>query len=62
MTHPGMNIVLADLNSTVSLDSSLGVAGTNGIMFQTVPLAFTSPVKNAATWAHSKEFEVQRNY
>ena len=57
MTHPGMNIVLADLNSTVSLDSSLGVAGTNGIMFQTVPLAFTSPVKNAATWAHSKSLK-----
>ena len=57
MTHPGMEIVLADLNSTVPLDSSIGVAGTNGILFQTVPLAFTSPVNNAATWAYSKSLK-----
>jgi hypothetical protein len=53
MTHPGMPIVLANLTNTAILDSTLGVVGTNGIMFQTVPLAFTSPVNNAATWAKS---------
>ena len=57
MTHPGMSITLADLNSTVALDSTQGVAGTNGILFQTVPLAFTSPVNNAATWAQSKSLK-----
>ena len=46
MTNPGMNISLADLDSTVKLDPTLGVVGTNGIMFQTVPLAITSPVNN----------------
>jgi hypothetical protein len=53
MTHPGMPITLADASNTVSLDPAFGVEGTNGIMFQTVPLAFTSPVNNAATWAKS---------
>ncbi|MDG1557374.1 MAG: hypothetical protein P8Q98_06195, partial [Candidatus Poseidoniaceae archaeon] len=53
MTHPGMPIVLANLSNTAALDPTLGVVGTNGIMFQTVPLAFTSPVNNAATWAKS---------
>ncbi|MBT5595231.1 MAG: hypothetical protein HOJ60_06840 [Euryarchaeota archaeon] len=57
MTHPGMSITLADLNSTVALDPTQGVVGTNGILFQSVPLAFTSPVKNAATWAHSKSLK-----
>ena len=57
MTKPGMNITLADLDSTVALDSTQGVVGTNGILFQTVPLAFTSPVKNAATWAQSKSLK-----
>tara|TARA_Y100000766_G_scaffold112496_1_gene96451 strand:- start:41069 stop:49372 length:8304 start_codon:yes stop_codon:yes gene_type:complete len=57
MTHPGMSITLADLNSTVTLDPTLGVVGTNGIMFQTVPLAFTSPINNAATWAYSKSLK-----
>ena len=53
MTHPGMSITLADASNTVPLDPTFGVEGTNGIMFQTVPLAFTSPVNNAATWAKS---------
>ena len=53
MTHPGMAIQLADLDNPVALDPSFGVAGTNGILFQTVPLAFTSPVNYAATWAKS---------
>ena len=53
MTHPGMPIQLADLASPVTLDPAFGVAGTNGILFQTVPLAFTSPVSYAATWAKS---------
>ena len=53
MTHPGMPIVLANATNTATLDPTLGVVGTNGIMFQTVPLAFTSPVSNAATWAKS---------
>ena len=57
MTHPGMSITLADLNSTVALDPTQGVVGTNGILFQTVPLAFTSPVNNAATWAQSKSLK-----
>tara|TARA_B110000483_G_scaffold56604_1_gene70791 strand:- start:3031 stop:5967 length:2937 start_codon:yes stop_codon:yes gene_type:complete len=52
-----MSIILADLNSTVALDSTQGVVGTNGILFQTVPLAFTSPVNNAATWAQSKSLK-----
>ena len=53
MTHPGMAIQLANLSNTVALDPTMGVAGTNGILFQTVPLAFTSPVGYAATWAKS---------
>ena len=53
MTHPGMAIQLADLDNPVTLDPSFGVEGTNGILFQTVPLAFTSPVNYAATWAKS---------
>lgn len=53
MTHPGMPIQLADLTNPVTLDPAFGVVGTNGIMFQTVPLAFTSPVSYAATWAKS---------
>ena len=57
MTHPGMSITLVDLNSTVNLDSTQGVVGTNGILFQAVPLAFSSPVNNAATWAHSKSLK-----
>lgn len=57
MTRPGMNITLADLDSMVALDSTQGVAGTNGVLFQTVPLAFTSPVNNAATWAQSKSLK-----
>jgi len=56
-THPGMSIILADLTSTVALDSTQGVVGTNGILFQAVPLAFTSPVNNAATWAQSKSLK-----
>jgi hypothetical protein len=56
-THPGMSITLADLTSTVALDSTQGVVGTNGILFQAVPLAFTSPVNNAATWAQSKSLK-----
>jgi len=57
MTHPGMSITLVDLDSTVTLDSTQGVVGTNGILFQAIPLAFTSPVNNAATWVQSKSLK-----
>tara|TARA_B100001093_G_scaffold516803_1_gene596502 strand:+ start:46591 stop:54879 length:8289 start_codon:yes stop_codon:yes gene_type:complete len=57
MTHPGMEISLANLSSVVTLNPAFGVAGTNGILFQTVPLAFSSPVNNAATWAQSNSLK-----
>jgi len=57
MTHPGMIIELADTINTISLDSDAGSPGVHGILFQGVPLAFTSPVSGAAVWAKSNSLK-----
>ena len=49
-THPGMQFNLVDANSTVTL-SDEGFESSHGIMMQTAPLTFSSPVGGSATWA-----------
>jgi hypothetical protein len=57
MTHPGMMIELANSSNTITLDDDVGSPGINGILFQGVPLAFTSPVSGSATWAKSNSLK-----
>ena len=49
-THPGMQVSLVDASNAVSIDQA-GTPGAHGVTMQTVPLTFSSPVDNAATWA-----------
>ena len=57
LTHPGVQIELATLNNPIVLDSSSGTPGIHNIPFQGIPLAFTSPVNGAATWAQSNSLK-----
>ena len=57
MTHPGMTIELANLSNTIKLGDDVGSPGVNGLLFQGVPLAFTSPVSGSATWAKSNSLK-----
>ena len=57
LTHPGVQIELATLNNPILLDSSSGTPGIHNIPFQGIPLAFTSPVNGAATWAQSNSLK-----
>ena len=40
MTHPGMQIQLADVLNPILLDENSGTPGVHGLLFQGVPLAF----------------------
>lgn len=53
MTHPGMAIELVDPSAPYALDSDQGETGVHGLLFQNVPLIFTSPVEGAAIWTKS---------
>ena len=57
MTHPGMQIQLANITNPISLDEFAGTPGVHNLLFQGVPLAFTSPVSGAATWAKSNSLK-----
>ena len=57
LTHPGVQIELATLNNPIVLDASSGTPGIHNIPFQGIPLAFTSPVSGAATWAQSNSLK-----
>lgn len=57
LTHPGMIIELANLSNTIVLDDDVGTSGVHGLLFQGVPLAFTSPVSGSATWAKSNSLK-----
>ena len=57
MTHPGMQIQLADVLNPILIDENSGTPGVHGLLFQGVPLAFTSPVDGAATWAKSNSLK-----
>ena len=48
-THPGMPVVLVDAANSVTLSQD-GTAGAHGILMQSAPLTFSSPVSGAATW------------
>ena len=52
-THPGAQIQLVDVDNPVKLDSTAGAVGAHGLLFQNVPLTFTSTVDGAATWSRS---------
>jgi len=54
MTHPGVNITLVDPSDPYALNAELGTAGAHGVLFQNVPLVFTSPVNGAAVWTQSE--------
>ena len=53
MTHPGVDIVLVDPTGPYALNPTQGTAGPHGLLFQTVPLVFTSSTSGAAVWAKS---------
>ena len=55
-THPGMQVTLVDSSDSVTLSQD-GVPGTHGILMQTAPLTFSSPVSGAATWAQLVEMK-----
>jgi len=57
MTHPGMTIELANFSNTIALGDDVGSPGVHGILFQGVPLAFSSPVSGSATWAKSNSLK-----
>ena len=54
MTHPGVSIELVDPDDPYALNDEQGTAGVHGLLFQNVPLVFTSPVNGAAVWALSE--------
>ena len=56
-THPGLQIPLATTLNPIILDSDAGTPGIHNILFQGTPLAFTSPVSGAATWAQSNSLK-----
>ena len=49
-THPGMQVSIIDAANSVTLSQD-GVSGAHGVLMQTAPLTFSSPVSGAATWA-----------
>ena len=49
-THPGMQVTVVDPANPVTLSND-GTTGPHGILMQTAPLTFSSPVDGAATWA-----------
>ena len=49
-THPGMQVSVVDAANSVTLSQD-GVPGAHGVLMQTAPLTFSSPVNGAATWA-----------
>ena len=49
-THPGMQVPVVNPSNSVTLSDD-GVSGPHGVLMQTVPLTFSSPVDGAATWA-----------
>lgn len=57
MTHPGVQIQLADTVNPINLDQNSGTPGVHNLLFQGVPLAFSSPVSGAATWAQSNSLK-----
>ena len=57
LTHPGVQIELATTTNPITLDSNTGTPGVHNLLFQGVPLAFTSPVSGAATWAQSNSLK-----
>ncbi len=57
LAHPGTQIELASISNSITLDSNLGSPGVHNLLFQGAPLAFTSPVSGAATWAKSNSLK-----
>ena len=57
LAHPGVQIQLATVLDPIILDSDAGNPGIHNIPFQGIPLAFTSPVSGAATWAQSNSLK-----
>ena len=57
LTHPGVQIQLASIDQPITLDQDTGTPGIHNILFQGIPLAFTSPVSGAATWAKSNSLK-----
>ena len=57
LTHPGVQIQLATPAEPIILDPDAGTPGIHNILFQGIPLAFTSPVSGAATWAQSNSLK-----
>jgi hypothetical protein len=55
MAHPGNQIKLVTPDDSLSLNSSVGIVDGNGVLFQYVPLALTSPNSNASVWAKTVE-------
>ncbi|MDB9834997.1 hypothetical protein OAC38_03080 [Candidatus Poseidoniaceae archaeon] len=55
MAHPGYQIQLVTPDDSLSLNSSVGIVDGNGVLFQYVPLALTSPNSNASVWAKTVE-------
>ena len=56
-TRPGVQIQLATIDEPITLDPDSGSPGVHNILFQGIPLAFTSPVDGAATWAKSNSLK-----
>ena len=57
LSHPGVQIQLASIDQPITLDQDTGTPGIHNILFQGIPLAFTSPVSGAATWAKSNSLK-----
>lgn len=57
LTHPGVQIQLATPVNPIILDPDAGTSGIHNLLFQGIPLAFTSPVSGAATWAQSNSLK-----
>ena len=55
MAHPAYQIQLVTPDDSLSLNSSAGIVDGNGVLFQYVPLALTSPNSNASVWAKTVE-------
>ena len=47
MTHPGVQIQLANTSNPITLDQDSGTPGVHNLLFQGVPLAFSSTVSGA---------------
>ncbi|MBT5026653.1 MAG: hypothetical protein HON05_07850 [Euryarchaeota archaeon] len=55
MTHPGYQIKLVSPDDAISLNASAGIVDGNGVLFQFMPLALSSPNSNAAVWTKTVE-------